>query len=65
MKVSTIKFQLRENESVAYDRSTLRIQWWLKDDHCEKNDSYSVINTLFDIDKARRWTALVVRYKNL
>lgn len=50
MKVSTIKFQLRKNESVARDRSTLRIQWWsekwpAEDTHCEKNDNYSVINT--------------------
>lgn len=42
------------------------------DDHCEKNDNYSAIvhptwmmNTLVDIDKARRCTALAVRYKNL
>lgn len=34
-------------------------------DHCEKNDNYSVMNTLVDIDKARRCTALAVRYKNL
>ena len=32
------------------------------DGHCEKKDNYSVMNT---IDKARRCTALVVRYKNL
>ena len=32
------------------------------DGHCEKNDNYSAMNTL---DKARRCTALVVRYKNL
>ena len=37
----------------------------VKDDHCEKNDNYSVMNTLFDIDKARRCTASAVRYKNL
>ena len=24
----------------------------VKDDHCEKNDNYSVMNTLLDIDKA-------------
>lgn len=35
------------------------------DGHCEKNDNYSVMNTLFDIDKARRCTASVVRDKNL
>ena len=35
------------------------------DGHCEKNDNYSVINTLFDIDKTRRCTASAVRYKNL
>lgn len=50
MKVSTIKFQLRKNESVERDRSTLKIQWWSDDDYCEKNDSYSVMNTLVDID---------------
>lgn len=36
-----------------------------KDDHCEKNDNYSVMNTLLDIDKARRCSASAVRYKNL
>ena len=30
----------------------------VKDDHCEKNDNYSVMNTLLDIDKARRCSAL-------
>ena len=34
-------------------------------DHCEKNDNYSVMNTLFDIDKPRRCIASAVRYKNL
>ena len=28
MKVSTMKFQLRKNESVERDRSTLKIQLW-------------------------------------
>ena len=37
----------------------------VKDDHCEKNDNYSVMNTLLCIDKTRWCTALVVRYKNL
>ena len=34
------------------------------DGHCEKIN-YSVMNTLLDIDKARRCTASAVRYKNL
>ena len=35
------------------------------DGHCEKNDNYSVMNTLIYIDKIRRCTASAVRYKNL
>ena len=35
------------------------------DGHCEKKDNYSVMNTLLDIDKARRCSASAVRYKNL
>lgn len=57
MKVSTIKFQLKRNECVDHDRSTLKIQWWSEEGHCGKNDNYSVIahlawmiNTLFDIN---------------
>lgn len=44
----------------------------VKDDHCEKNDSYGVMahliwmmSTLLDIDKVRRCTASAVRYENL
>ena len=43
-----------------------------EDGYCEKNDSYGVMahliwmmNTLLDIDKARRCSASAVRYKNL
>lgn len=36
-----------------------------EDTHCEKKDNHSVINTLFDIDKVRRCTALAVRNKKL
>ena len=35
------------------------------DTHCDKNDNHSVMNTLLDIDKARRCSASAVRYKNL
>ena len=35
------------------------------DGHCEKNDNYSVMNTLFDIDKACWCTTSAVRCKNL
>ena len=65
MKVFGIKFQLKRNEWVAHDRSTQKIQWWSEEGHCGKNDNYSVINTLFDIDKAYRCTASAVRYKKL
>lgn len=37
----------------------------VKDDHCEKKDNYSAMNTLLDIDKVRRCTASAVRYGNL
>jgi len=40
--------------------------------HCEKNDNYNVVahpawmmNTLLDIDKARRCTVLAVRDKKM
>lgn len=37
-------------DSVDQDGPTGKIQWRSEkiDDHCEKNDNYSVINTLFD-----------------
>ena len=65
MKVSTIKLQLKQIGLVDHDRSTLKIQWWSEEGHCGKNDNYSVINTLFGIDKAHRRTASAVRYKKL
>ena len=60
--MSTIKYQLKRNEWVNHDRSTLKIQRLLgkrsiEDTHCEKKDNYSAIvhpiwmmNTLLDIN---------------
>ena len=36
MKVSTIKFQLKQIGCVDHDRSTQKIQWWSKQDTINK-----------------------------